>query len=135
MVRKPPISRIDPHVAQWIFFLLSLFFFGIAILAGIGEWRGWWNLLGEIGMTVGTLAGMFLGAAAYLTGSSEGQVDRVHEAVVDNGRKLEKLDKLDKLDVIEDALIAEDGETSRLDRVQVELDRQTGVLTDIRDLL
>lgn len=42
--------------------------------------------------------------------------------------KLGELRKLDKLDTIEDALIATDGQTSKLDVVEAELDRQTGVL-------
>lgn len=112
MVGKPPLAKIDPHLAQWIMFLLSLFFFGIAILGAVGEYLGWWELIGEVAMTVGTIAGLLLGVASHLTSATEAQVDRVQEAVRDNGQQLEKLD-----------------------RIQLELDRQTGVLQDIRDLL
>lgn len=124
MVGKPPLADVDPHVAQWVMFLLSLFFFGIAILGAVGEYLGWWELVGEVAMTVGTIAGLLLGVSSQITGATESQVDRVHEAVQDNGRKLNKLDKLDRLDDLD-----------KLDRVQLELDRQTGVLEDIRDLL
>lgn len=50
--------------------------------------------------------------------------------------KLDQLKTMDgKLDTIEAALVEEDGKTSKLDVVQVELDRQTGVLDRQVDLL
>lgn len=115
----------------------------IAIVSAIGEYRGWWGLIGQLGMTFGTITSVLLGLATYFYGAGKGQLEAVYRAVVDNGTVLGSVDtKLDKLDVIEDALVAEDGETSRLDIVQVELDRQTGVLDrqlsvlgEIRDAL
>lgn len=119
MVRKPPVAGIDPHLAQWIMFLLSLFFFGIAILGAVGEYLGWWDLIGEVAMTVGTLAGLLLGVASHITTSTETQVDQVQVAVETNGSKLDSIDgKLDKLDGIDAGI-----------------DRQTDLLAEIRDNL
>lgn len=126
MVRKPPLADIDPHLAQWIMFLLSLLFFAIAILGAVGEYLGWWGLVGDIAITVGSIAGLLLGVATHITSATETQLGTVHDAVRDNGEKLDTL-----VDIDED-----------LDRVQLELDTQTGVLdrqvgllTEIRDRL
>lgn len=76
------------------------------------------RLLVKLGLVV-ALSTLFLylvGRARHVEVSSE--LEAVQGAIVDNGTKLGRLDKLDGLD-----------------RVQVQLDQQTGVLEDIRDLL
>lgn len=112
MVRKPPLSDVDPDLLQWILYGLSLFFFGVAVLGAVGEYLGWWDVVGEVLMSVGTLAGVLIGVFSVLEGATRDQVARVHDAVVDNGSQLETLDE-----------------------IQLELDRQTGVLAQIRDRL
>lgn len=134
----PVGSKLDPETATRLIWIMAALSFLLAIVSGIGEWLGWWNLVGEIGMTVGGAGGLVLTAFGILSTSSRDQVQGVHETVRDNGRtlasmddkldELDKLDKLDDLDVIRDALMMEDGEASKLDIVQFELDRQTGVL-------
>lgn len=145
--------ELDPETATRLIWLMAALSFLLAIVSGIGEYLGWWDLVGEIGMTIGGTAGLLLTGVGIFTAASRDQVrtvhegvQTVHETVLENGEKLGsmdgKLDKLEKLDVIEEALVAEDGEASKLDVVQVELDRQTGVLDrqlavlgEIRDAL
>lgn len=114
--------KFKTATVQKIFFVLAILFFGMAILGIVGELLGWWNDIGEVLTIIGTLGGLMLSGAGLSTGASEEQVSRVHQAVVDNGEQLEKLDNLDA--------------------IQLELDRQTGVLgeqlsvlTDVRDRL
>lgn len=132
----------DPETATRLIWLLAALSFLLAIVSGIGEWLGWWDLIGELGMTIGGVAGVVLTAIGIFSTSSRRQVADVHWAVIRNGRTLSSMDG--KLDVIEDALVEErgDGHVSRLDAVQIELDRQTGVLDrqlsvlgEIRDAL
>lgn len=126
-----PLGR-DMDRVEKVGWTLSLFWLIVAIVSGVGEYRGWWGLIGEIGLTVGTLASVLFGLGSYLYGAERSQVERVHEAVLSNGDTLEsvdvKLDKLDKLDAIEDAISGEEGMVRELDVIQIELDRQTGVL-------
>lgn len=106
------------------------------LIGEIGRSRGWISReygrqAVRIGMTVGGVGGVVLTAVGILATASRRQVADVHGAVLHNGRTLTSMDeKLDELDVIEEALVAEseDGPVSRLDAVQIELDRQTGVL-------
>lgn len=159
--RKPsslvrwPEPDFDTFLA--LTWLTALFFFLVAVVSAIGEILGWWDLIGEIGMGVGTTVSVLVtliavGASAgreqvdnvgqdvrsvggevrsvgqdvrslgQEVGSVGNDVQEVHSAVEANGEILVSVDsKLDKLD--------------DLDRVQLELDRQTGVLEDIRDAL
>lgn len=122
-MQEDPLSdgmKLSTSTFQRLSLVVALLLFAMAILGIVGEVLGWWNEVGEILTTVGTLGGLLVAWSALATGSTEEQVDRVHQAVVDNGAKLEKLDKLDG--------------------IQLELDRQTGVLgeqlavlTDLRD--
>lgn len=113
----PTAMKIRTSTVQWISLVLAILFFGMAILGIVGEILGWWNDVGELLTTIGTIGGLIVSGTAVTTGATEEQVSRVHEAVVDNGEQLEELD-----------------------RIQLELDRQTGVLdeqlsvlTQIRD--
>jgi len=92
------------------------------VVSAIGEVRSWWGLVGQTGITVGSTVSILVGLGTYLFGAGRSQVADVHEAVRDNGSTLSsmdgRLDKLDRLDAID----------HDLDRVQVALDDQTGVL-------
>lgn len=119
MQDDPPSDgmKLRTSTFQRLSLVVALLLFAMAILGIVGEILGWWNDVGEILTTVGTLGGLLVAWSALATGSTEEQVDRVHQAVVDNGKKLDKLDG-----------------------IQLELDRQTGVLgeqlavlTDLRD--
>lgn len=100
---------------QRILVTVMILSFLVAILGGVGEHLGWWDALGEVMMTTGTVVGGLAGIFTLYGGASREQVQEVRAAVVDNG------DKLDKLDTLDD--------------IQFELDRQTGVLAQIRDRL
>lgn len=128
-------------VERYLLFLIVLGL--VMVVVGVlGEVLGWWNDTGEVLATVGALVSLLVSAGFGVYTSSRRQVQGVRQAVLENGVQLGKLDKLDKLEVIERALVAEDRRTSKLDVVQVELDRQTdvldrqvGLLTQIRDRL
>lgn len=118
----------DTETVQRVGWILSIVLFLLAILSAAGELLGWWSDLGEVGMTVGTLGGLFVAFATLVLGADSAEVRAVHQAVSDNGDKLERLHPIDrKLERLE--------KLEELDRVQYELDKQTGVLEDIRDLL
>lgn len=124
-----PVAEIDPETATRLIWLMAAFSFLLAIVSAVGEVLGWWDLVGELGMTIGGVSGLVLTAIGLLSTSSRDQVREVHEAVEANGDTLASVDgKLAKLDTIEDALVAADGRASKLDVVEAELDRQTGVL-------
>lgn len=152
MPEEPPSGRVpyrlDTETVERIGWTLAAVFFLIAIVSAIGEFAGWaepisraaehvglgqiagwWNDVGEVGMTVGTLGGLFLTFTTLIRGADSSEVRAVHEAVESTGETLSSIDakadlQIEKLDKLDD-----------LDRVQLELDRQTGVLRDIRDLL
>lgn len=116
------VYKPDPAKLQRVFWILSALFFLLAIVSFVGEVRGWWGLLGEVGMFAGTLGGILLGITSLHIGADSHQVDRVHDAVKGtrdavnrNGETLVSMDsKLGKLD--------------ELDVIQAELDTQTGAL-------
>lgn len=145
-----PFGMSDEQLVRFSWILAAIFF-AIAIVSFIGEVLGWWNDLGELGMTVGTLAGLgiSLGAAYYNAGKT--QVAGVHETVEDNNGLLEdnnellednnellgenneivaessaKLDQLDQLDQLE--------KLGKLEKLQT-LDHQVELLQSIRDRL
>lgn len=131
-----------PETATRLIWLMAALSFLLAIVSGIGEYLGWWDLVGELGMTIGGVAGVVLTAIGIASTASRRQVANVQGAVVRNGRTLASMDA--KLEVVEDALVASDdeGRVSKLDVVEAELDRQTGVLDrqlsvlgEIRDAL
>lgn len=148
--------RVTHETAHRILMTGSILMFLLALVGAVGEYLGWWDLLGEVFMTVGTVGGLILGGVDLLRGASEEQVDGVSAQLGSMDDKLGtvygkldkldsmdgkldsmdgklgtmdgKLDKLDDLDVIKNGLVAGDGRESKLDVVQTELDRQTGVL-------
>lgn len=152
----------EPDTALRLIWTMAALMFLLAVVSGIGEWRGWWDLAGEIGLTVGGVGSILLTAAGIAYGAGRKQVasvnpgveavhvgvQTVREAVLDNGRaldsvdlKLDNLDKLGKLDEL-DRLGAMDEKLDALDVIQVTLsaqsgalDQQVGLLRDIRDAL
>lgn len=107
--------------------------FLIAIVSAIGEIRGWWGLVGELGLTFGTLLGILVGIATLAFAATRDQADALLSINQEHSKKLDrlhKLDKLDKLDAIEAAIVGEEGMIRELDAVQLELDMQTGVLDE-----
>lgn len=105
-----------------ISWILAAFFFGMAILGAVGEVLGWWNDVGEVLVTVGSLAGLFVtvGVAYYSAGRD--QVAAVRETVQDNNEILE-----DNNEVLSES-------NEKLDKLE-HLDRQVELLQGIRDRL
>jgi len=105
--------------------VLAILSWCMVILGLVGDALGWWNDTGELLVGLGTLGAIPLTTAGILLGSGRTQVRRIGDTVADShailrrqtsvldsmDRKLTKLDKLDELDLI-----------------QLQLDRQTGVL-------
>jgi hypothetical protein len=113
------LSEPDPETATRVGWILAALLFGLGIVSLVGEFLGWWNDLGEIGTVVGTVGGLVVAVATYQHGADRAQVTAVRREVQGNGELLEALDR--KADAQLDHL-------SELDRIQVELDEQTGVL-------
>lgn len=113
-------------------YILSAIFFLIAILGAIGEIRGWWGLIGELAITVGTIGGLLAALGALYYGAGRGQVERIRDVVQDSNQKL---DKLGQLDAIEDAIAGDEGMIRELDRIELQLDAQTGALGEQTQLL
>lgn len=108
---------------------VTILAFIVTVLSGVGEYLGWWNLVGEVGLTAGSVITVMVGLGTLAASAGRGQAGGVRETVEDNGETLTsidaQLDKLDSMDAKLDRLGAIDDD---LDRVQVELDKQTGVL-------
>lgn len=114
---------------------ITILAFIVTVISFVGEYRGWWSFAGEVGATAGAIVTVLVGVGTLTASAGRVQVGGVREAVEDNGEtlgdideqldkldsmdsKLDKLDDLDKLDAIDDDL----------DRVGLQLDKQTGVL-------
>lgn len=129
MVERRPYEDVRPEPDMdtvirigWIVTILA---FIVTVVSFVGEYRGWWNFAGEVGATAGTIVTVLVGVGTLAASAGRAQVGGVREAVEDNGdtlgaidEQLDELGKLDKLDAIE----------GDLDRVELELDKQTGVL-------
>lgn len=109
----------------------------LMVLIGIvGELLGWWNDLGEVIVTIGSILGillttgsLLLGAGRKQVGQMDGRLRAVHGAVTDNGRTMTSVDR--RLISVDRRLISVDGKLDKLeslDVVQAKLDAQTGVL-------
>lgn len=138
----------DPETAirvGWAVTALGLLIF---VVSALGEYLGWWDLVGEVGMLVGTVLSIVVGFGTWFSGAGRRQlsgvgrevrsvgddvrsvdenvqsvgenVRGVHDAVLANGVKLEKLDKLDVIQ-------------AELDEQTGVLDRQLAVLSEMRD--
>lgn len=119
--------------------------FGMAALGLIGEILGWWNDVGQILMTVGTVVGAGAGLVELVGGASEATVEAVRE---DLGTVDEAVGEVhgavgdvheavgDVEGAVGDVQAAVGGvgeKLGTLDAIEVELDTQTSVLEDIRD--
>lgn len=111
---------------------LSLIGLGMVILSLVGEHLGWWNDIGEILLSFGTLLSVLTALVALVMGATRGQVRQASDAILENNTKLGTIDR--KLDTANSRLGTIDGKLDKLeklddlDRVQVELDTQTGVM-------
>ncbi|PSG97882.1 hypothetical protein BRD56_03275 [Thermoplasmatales archaeon SW_10_69_26] len=121
--------------------------FLIAIVSGVGEYLGWWNLVGEIGMTVGSLLGIIATFSTLSLTAGRGQMHAVQETLgsVDDtmGEVEETVGSVDETtaanhqllqanhDLLERQADLQQESSAKLDKLDVieaELDRQTGVL-------
>lgn len=149
---QDPTRIVDWDTAQRILRTGMVISFLVAALGVVGELLGWWNEIGELLMTTGTVGGLVLGATSIIGNASRTQVEAVAGGVAQANQQLGKLDTIDDrlhtLDEIEaglgmlDKLDTLDAIDSDLDKVHVQLDQQTGVLdqqvgrlTQIRDRL
>lgn len=133
---------MDADRAQRILKAIMVVSFAIALVALVGELRGWWNEIGEISITVATTVGSLAGIGTLLVGATSDEVRSVGDDVRSVGDDVRSVgyavetvrSAVDangaKLDGIETALVEEreDGHVSKLDIVQTELDHQTGAL-------
>ncbi len=137
----------EPETAIRIGWTVSFLAFLVFVISAIGEYRGWWGLIGQIGMVFGSVASAMGVVATVVYAAEKGQVDGVHRAVEENGTRLVSMDdKLDELDAIKHALVGEDGAVRLerieralagedgmvrgLDALEMGLDAQTGVLDE-----
>lgn len=97
--------------------------------AGLGQMLGWWNDIGEVLATVGSIAGILLGTVSILANASQSQVAGVAEGVEDVAQGVEQANET--LDEQNEKLAKLD----KLDAIDAGLDRQTDLLTQIRDRL
>lgn len=109
------------------------FFMLLAIVSAIGEILGWWNLIGEIGMGIGGTASVILTLIAVLSSAGRGQVAGLGQDVRSVDENVRSVDRNvekngEKLDFVGKALAGEEGVLRELDRIELELDAQTGVL-------
>lgn len=107
------------ETAQRIFRIGMILSFLVAALGVLGELLGWWNDIGEVLATVGSLSGIVLGTVSILANASQSQVADVAEGVEQANETLEAID--DDLDKLGD--------------IDAGLGRQTDLLTQIRDRL
>lgn len=106
----------------WIITILA---FVVTVLSGISEYRGRWNLVGEVGLIAGSVITVLIGAGTLAASAGRVQVAGVREAVEANGETLSGLGRKADLQLVRlEALDAIDD----LDALQLELDKQTGVL-------
>lgn len=128
----------DPDTAIKVGWTVAALAFLVAVLSAIGEYRGWWGLIGQIGMTVGMVVSILVAMGTYVYGTGRDQLDKVYNAVESHGetlrmnhRTLRSMDTT--MDAVGEALAG--GMIQELDVIQVELDRQTGVLDDQVEIL
>jgi hypothetical protein len=142
---RTPTFDVDLDRLERLLWLLAAIGLGLALLGVAGEYAGWWNDVGELLISFGTVASVATGVLALLINATKDQVRAVADTVASNGTKLdrireshgEKLDRIqeshgEKLDRIHDDLgsVSDD-----LDEVNRHLENQHEVLVQIRDRL
>lgn len=117
---------LEWRTVQRILILVMILSFGIAILGAVGEYRGWWNDVGEVLMTFGTVTGALSGIVGLVTSAGQGTVEDIQGTVEGNHEVLESNNDIlqDNNELLEDST----RKLETLDDIQLELDRQTGVL-------
>lgn len=147
------LMRYSWRFVHRVLYVLMVVGFGMAILGAVGEYLGWWDLVGEILVTVGTIVGALAAVVELLSGASEATVQAARAEIDAIGDTMdtvnanlatvnENVRSVDdnvgslgtKLDAVHEDLaqgLAANGRT--LDAIEAELDVQTGVLKDIRD--
>lgn len=147
-----PIPSVDLDRLEKLMWLLSALGLLMVVLGVVGEYRGWWNDVGEALISFGTVASVATGVIALLINSTKGQVSRVADGVESNGDKLDRIgashgEKLDQ--VVEQS----ESNGQKLDRIETNhgekldhvieatqttnehLENQHDVLVQIRDRL
>ena len=153
---RTPTFDVDLDRLERLLWLLAAIGLGLALLGVAGEYAGWWNDVGELLISFGTVASVATGVLALLINATKDQVRAVADGVASNATKLddireshgekldriheshgEKLDRIleshgEKLDRIHDDLgsVSDD-----LDEVNRHLENQHEVLVQIRDRL
>jgi len=133
-----PQFIVDLNRLERLLWLLAAVGLGLALLGVAGERAGWWNDVGELLITFGTVASVATGVLALLINATKDQVRAVANGVTSNGAKLDEIRdshgaKLDrngaKLDRIHEDLGGMREDVNR------HLKNQHDVLVQIRDRL
>lgn len=82
---------MDLDRLEQVLWLLAALGLGLALLGVVGEHAGWWNDVGELLITFGTVASVATGVLALLINATKNQVRAVANGVTDNGHKLERI--------------------------------------------
>lgn len=176
MAAGNPWSRVrwpqpDFDTFLTITWLTAVFFFLVAVVSGIGEVLGWWDLVGEIGMSVGATLSVLATLVGIGAAAGREQVDELGDEVSSVGRDVQSVGRdvrsvgeglrsvgsevqsvgsevqsvgshvqdvhsaVEKSGAILVSVDSKLDDLDDLDKVQLQLDKQTGVLEDIRDLL
>jgi vacuolar-type H+-ATPase subunit I/STV1 len=155
-----PQFIVDLNRLERLLWLLAAVGLGLALLGVAGERASWWNDVGELLITFGTVASVATGVLALLINATKDQVRAVANGVTSHGAKLDeirdshgaKLDQIReshgaKLDEIRDSHGAKlDRNGAKLDRIHEDLggmredvnrhlENQHDVLVQIRDRL
>lgn len=142
MQPRVPSLRVDLDQLERLLWLLAAAGLGLALLGVVGERAGWWNDVGEMLITFGTVASVATGVIALLINATKEQVRTVATGVASNGDKLDRIHEShgDKLDRIHES------HGDKLDRIHEDLggmhedmnrhlENQHDVLVEIRDRL
>lgn len=127
---------MDPKTAERILFTGGAIGFLVAILGIVGELLGWWNDVGQLLTTLGSVAGLALTGSGIVLNADRGQAQAIldgqsttHDQLASMDARLESVDG--KLESMGGKLDSVDGKLDKLDEldvIQAELDRQTGAL-------
>jgi hypothetical protein len=125
-----PQFIVDLNRLERLLWLLAAVGLGLALLGVAGERAGWWNDVGELLITFGTVASVATGVLALLINATKDQVRAVANGVTSNGAKLDQIRESHgaKLDEIRDSHGAKldeirESHGAKLDRNGAKLDR------------
>ncbi len=102
MTGRMPFGDVDLDRLERLLWFLAAMGLALALLGVLGEYRGWWNDLGELFISFGTVASAATGVLALVINATKKQVRLVVTGVSANGSKLEQIreDHGSKLDRI-----------------------------------